>query len=639
METKKITIPKEIFEKTFLKDSYFKEGGTKDRKELHKALTGEYMFENEDEKSVNAEIEKNEYIFDSQGIKKAEGNTHENGGIEVNLEENTRIISDHLKLSAKEVKKINDLYDLGAKTSDTYAKVLDKFGRKSGLDKINKELEEYIAKLDKQQKETKDETTLALNTEYLTEEINEEFKEKAPLEKEREIVFNSLFEMQEASKTKEKDKNSFQTGGIMTYNGDPVIEMGKKYNISPERAKELIASFKKGGKVLSEYQNAGTYTAEKQRERFKDFYKEAQALGYEGDANPNAKDLGVEAGKLQKFMAEKAPEAVLSYFLESGQPMTAKGVDMLKQQNPEAFQQLGLSINKDSASYTTEEKEKLKQTLGNKLDNNFWIEQFKDNKWDWRFPAVSPNMIAQPIGMANQLPTAQGILQPNEIIQPLPAVEQSPSEKITQPNISGMFLTPDQTPLSPGSQMAHLKPQRRFERIDPIYISPERQLAEIDRQQQQAYNNISMLPDQQAAAVFSSMGANTADATSKVIGEVNRYNAQAQEGANRTNAQIAQSEENAAWQDALNYERNTYLAKDKTDQDWRAYYNRLAENQMNDWKTIEILNRGNAMNPEVQFTGQGYEVAKPTFSIPNTSAQATTKKTTPKKKNGGRFKK
>jgi len=68
---------------------------------------------------------------------------------------------------------------------------------------------------------------------------------------------------------------------------------------------------------------------------------------------------------------------------------------------------------------------------------------------------------------------------------------------------------------------------------------------------------------------------------------------------------------------------------------------------MNDWKTVEILNRGNAMNPEVQFTGQGYEVAKPTFSVPPaTLAQTTTaptKKTTPKKKaiakNGGRFKK
>lgn len=77
--------------------------------------------------------------------------------------------------------------------------------KKSGLNKITEELEEYIAKLDKQQqKRAKDETTLALNTQYLTEEINEEFEKKKPLEAIREQVFDLTFKLQRSFKTRRK---------------------------------------------------------------------------------------------------------------------------------------------------------------------------------------------------------------------------------------------------------------------------------------------------------------------------------------------------------------------------------------------------------------------------------------------------
>jgi hypothetical protein len=99
----------------------------------------------------------------------------------MDLEDGTRILSDYLKVGAKNAKILNDQFDLGVKASDTYATVVEKFNKKSGLNKITEELEEYIAKLDKQQQETKDETTLALNTQYLTEEINEEFGYKGEL--------------------------------------------------------------------------------------------------------------------------------------------------------------------------------------------------------------------------------------------------------------------------------------------------------------------------------------------------------------------------------------------------------------------------------------------------------------------------
>ena len=277
------------------------------------------------------------------------------------------------------------------------------------------------------------------------------------------------------------------------------------------------------------------------------------------------------------------------------------------------------------------------------------MEGFTDKKWDWRFPQLSVNTGVKSIGTPannieafniNKFSTA-----PEEQV-PTPTAEEAKQK--TNSN-RGFLLLPDQTPMTPDSQMAHLKPNRRFETIDPVFISPERQLAEIARQQQNAYTNISMLPDQQAAAAYSVVGANTAEASNKAISETVRANAAAQESANRFNAQVRQNEENAAWQDALNYERNTYLAKANVDKSWRNFYDRINAQQINDWKYIEWLNRGNAMNPEVQYTPEGYVIAKPTFSNnpdvnrlaqgQNTPTENLAPRTVKKKKCGGRFKK
>ena len=147
MKTKKISIPKDIFEKNFL----FQKGGTKEREKVHKSLTGEYAFGIDSENNVNSELEDGEFLQDSNGIKEVEGKKHSEGGEKMALEDGTRILSDYLKVGARNAKVLNDQFDLGVKASDTYATVVEKFNKKSGLNKITKELEEYIAKIDKQQ--------------------------------------------------------------------------------------------------------------------------------------------------------------------------------------------------------------------------------------------------------------------------------------------------------------------------------------------------------------------------------------------------------------------------------------------------------------------------------------------------------
>ena len=703
MKTKSISIPKDIFEKNFL----FQKGGTKEREKVHKSLTGEYAFGVDSENNVNSELEDGEFLQDSSGIKEVEGKKHSEGGEKMALEDGTRILSDYLKVGAKNAKILNDQFDLGVKASDTYATVVEKFNKKSGLNKITEELEEYIAKLDKQQQETKDETTLALNTQYLTEEINEEFEKKKPLEAIREQVFDLTFKLQEASKTAEKNKEEFQTGGTMTYNGDTVIQLANKYGINPDKAKELIAKFQPGGLYdVPEDTRGNIYSPLNPNnplffgqvpqpitnQRVANAY-EKEKYGYQkpnrdwkdfGELNKNEQasllsDIGrVFPTLAKKFLKDGVPKNPSDFQKAVNDHYETLKTDA-KKLYPEGSEELNNFIKSvDKEKFTVSSKAKDFKGLVTDIDNKFG--DYTSTRPNFAFDVLPKDVLTEVknsgINTASELKQAfpdyyKKYVEPKglssdfwlDMVEP-PKVSTPAQQQVTQAPAStptaeevkqktnsnrGFLLLPDQTPMTPDSQMAHLKPNRRFETIDPVFISPERQLAEIARQQQNAYTNISMLPDQQAAAAYSVVGANTAEASNKAISETVRANAAAQESANRFNAQVRQNEENAAWQDALNYERNTYLAKANTDQSWRNFYDRINAQQINDWKYIEWLNRGNAMNPEVQYTPEGYVIAKPTFSNnpevnrlvqgQNTSTENIAPRTVKKKKRGGRFKK
>ena len=650
----KIEVPKEIFENIF-----FAEGGQK--KNLHKAMTGEYQFALNMEKPVaepNAEVEGGEYILDSKGIRKFEGKSHEKGGMPVKLEEGSRIISNHLKIGVDLAKELSSSLKLPFKATDTYAKALDRFTNASGLTKVNEEMQKLIAKMDEQKANSNDKETFALNNQFLNNALNNKSKEKEPLEKERAKFFDMIFKKQEQSKKEE-------SGYKMEMGGD-YLGIASKYSISPERAKELL-------KNLPHYQD-GTpeYTEKDRRNRFKDFVTSARVAGYEGDVNMNAKDLGAEAGKLQKFMVENYPERVRNYFEVSGQPLTAKHVDLLKAKSPWAFKVTGIAPNKPSASYTNEEKLKLKKAFAeadenqsvagedNKNYNNFILEGFNDEKWDWRFPvsAVTDKSNIKPIGakMLSSTPTVSKMPQPaiTKLETPLKFPEKAPAkelEEVRDKNRRGLLLLPDQTPLMPSSIQPSLKIQRRYSRIGYNDISPEQALTEMNRSEVGAQNQLKDMSPQQRAAATAALVANANTTSNKVIADVNRTNAAGRNAVDVYNAKVSDAEENASAGDALDYEKRTYMAQNAYEQNLNNFYNRLQKNQMNNWKTVEGFNRFNALNPDVQFTGEGYEVNRNPVLTSNEQrylsdlyesdklAKKQTKKKTPAAKFGGRFKK
>ena len=576
-------------------EQQFQKGG-----EFVKKLTGEYTTPlDENDPSVNAEVESGEYLQSPDGnITKALGEPHEKNGTPVNLEGGTRIVSDHLKLGVQNAKHYKENFDLEVKASDTYAKVLDKFTKKSGLQKIVDEQEKVISQIKKSEEAAQGsstaQSTTDLNKRFLSQKLAELEQEKAPLEEARKSLLNDVFNKQEESKPAEKEE---------MYSGEDMEE------------------FQDGGMNQS---------------RFDDRYNELKALGYTGTKN---------VGQMQAWLNQNYPQDVVNYFTESGQPMTAKHVDIIKQNYKDVFKSTGVPPNKPSASYTAEEKAKLQQALGERATPEFIQEGFNDNKQDWRFPIMGTNL--QSIGLQNT--------QPQQIVAPaLPNMYQAPTVQ-TEPPVEAvqgqtptgkplnLMTLPNQSPMLPDSLEGALKVTRRYDRISPMQLSTEQQLGDLRSQEAQAINQINQLPESQRAGALANLAAITQQNIAKINADVNRTNIASENQAQQFNAQTQAQEENARASDLQNYENKIMRAKATTDADVRGYYNQLAAGNLANYNAIQNVNLLNQMYPNYGFTGQGVEQTQgaPLFSASQATANGipvNTKKKATKKRFGGKTK-
>lgn len=715
----KIEIPREVFENIF-----FANGGTK--KELVKELAGNYQAPLTKDRLhlANAEVEKNEYVFDSNGIRKFGGNTHEKGGTPVKLEEGSRILSDHLKIGADLAKQLTKSLKLPFRATDTYAKALDRFNKASDLPKLNKEIEDLILKMDSQK--LKDKTTLALNNQFLNNTLNTKNKQKQPLEKEMAGFFDMLFEAQESSK-KEDSGYKMQLGGSY-------MEIASKHGIDPERAKEILKNLPRYQDAEAQYpkpeseetppiqlrtkskgydqENPYFFLNPGREGRVKDWlgdqmYKAEYELGdlsakaarfkdlaenvgfpYSDSDFKSQKSLDDFAGRLQAYNIEKYPELAYDYGLNV-EP-TRQGLQYLVDNKIIKPEDYGIKIVNGKVargSYDTlsSDAENRLQAVIQKLPENkqkeFSFTNYKDNLGYFRgfktkdqefteeeykrfisenepvgggyFKTKVPGAYIKPVIIGEKAPenTPGNELQiPQKPLEKTPPIDGKKEEVVTEEakRRRGLLLLPDQTPMLP-NLLPSLKVQRRFSRIGYNDLSPEQQLAEMNRSASATRQSLETLSPQQKAAAEIGLTANENMMSNKVIADVNRANSAARNAVDVYNAKVSDAEENTSAQDALDYERRTHTALGNYDKELQSYFNRLQENQMNNWKTVEALNRYNALNPDVQFTGEGYEVNRnPGFSesakqyLDNLYKEDKTtrkKSKTATAKFGGRFKK
>ena len=640
--TNKISIPKKIFENLF-----FKEGGTKEQ--IFKELTGEYQYsldEEDSEEEPNAEIEGGEYIFDSRGVRKAEGNTHERGGMPVKLEEGTKIISDHLKVGADTAKRIEKMLDLPVRPNDTYATVIDKYNKKSGLDEINDKLEEFMGIMKKQKEEVKDKNTSNLNLDFLNKKLYDLAQKKKPIKKEREQLFNAIFQIQEMSKKQEEGKEYKKA------NGGHIDSLAAKYGISPQRAAELAS--------LPMYQSAGTYLrgdmnmdgvvdAKDTVDRFGNPLS-SSPLGMDysqlWDAN---KDIILNSTNRTDFTNNPRTVRTLPYTpVEINKNPIWQGDNYKKSWLPlveatwkdqERVKKIDQWLTENRGKFAPNIQEQLKGLTGEARYN-----EIKKLATDTK-PGPFHDAVLQAMTAVKQQEESAATPEEEETTSEVAPLTVGKTQKVM-----GILGAPIR-PISMPQWHPSTKIDTKIGQIDPAYISPNEAISEIDR----AASNIDfsgMSPQQQAFAKIQTLGNQTA-AINKEIAGANRYNAQAQNAADIYNAKAADTQDLYRGQNALSYEQRTLTGLGNWENDYQNMINQRFRDQTNNWKYVNMMNAQNAYNPNVQFTGNGYEVTyDPRFAnvedqtrfVESQYEPTTTKKTKAKAKNpaskfGGRFKK
>lgn len=648
----KIEIPKEIFENIF-----FAEGGEK--KKLNRALTGEYQFALDSQNPAaepNAEIEGGEYVLDSQGVRKAEGKSHERGGMPVKLEEGTKIISNHLKVGAQLAKQLSEMLDINVKATDTYSKVLDKYTAKSGLKEKNDELEKYINLMEQEKKNPKNKDTSNLNIAYISKKINELTNEKKPLEQERLEVFNMVFQAQE------QDKEGSEQEAYRMEMGGEITNIARKYGISEERAMELLElpQYKIGGdkdkkkkkKTITgekktalgenkfstrkrEKQSAGKEVygdVESAQEALQQLYRNFPDLVYSDDTLKNSVEID-NRGNLKfknNVKLNTAQKVIGSLQTKMNDRMTASAQNVIN--NPGVY---GEDAVKQAQEYLTNQtfndKEiargfdsKLGQftsgrySMGMNLvtpedkkflnDNGiFTLRQLKESPLRSK---LSPDSLRNITDVEKQIGNTNADYAINQFDlkeEDVPGEEPlKPINLGERPTNWGILDLPRRTKFYPTLQPA-LKVATRYNEVDPVKISPEQQLAEADRTNQAMMTQLTEnLSGSQAAAAGIGLAANDIMNRNKVISDTNRFNAAAQGQADNYNAQIGDREQDMENQNALSYEQRTLRGISNYENDLNNLWNQDYEDRVDRWKTTEMINAQNAYNPQVQYTGYGY---------------------------------
>lgn len=568
-------------------------------------LTGNYLTEMQGI-SPNVEVEDGEYVKNSQTgqIQEVVGETHDKGGVKVNLPKDSKVLSDYTKIGAELARQLSKKYDVKLKASHTFSDVMDKVNVKIGVTKLEEEEKEYLRKIEKQINSTIDERTKEINLKFLAKEMEELQSEKEQVNVIKNQIFEEIFQEQERlPKKNQLQKNKMQEGGVVEQfamlTGENLEELLQKLEALPEEEKQQLLAEMQA--VVDEMQpeqmmEEGGQTQDqtppllnkKQRQELLDFhYNQIKEMGYDGK-----KDIG----EMQKWMVKNYPDEVVKYFGEDGEDLTAKHVDIAKNKFKDAFKTANIPLNKRSADYTVEEKKRLKQALGDRADKDFLLEGFQDNLWDRRFP-LAPQKQTTSTPQPTATTTTQ-TPQQEEVITPQTEQERN-SMTVDRLN---MAMLPQPFILPPSALRGVYKPEVDLTRLEPIKISPESSLAAIEAQRL-ASSDLQFLPESQRASVMANMLGTTQNAATQATMQANNANAQMQFNTDQYNAQVADKEALLNTQMAQQYEAKMLGALRNTEIDLRNFYNQISAQNRQNFLDISTLNLMNQMTPNFKSTG------------------------------------
>lgn len=214
--------------------SYLQEGGQVTNADV---MTGAYLVQTP-VGQPNAEIETGEVLKDGAtgNIQVAVGDTHENGGIKVELSNGTKVLSDFTKIGAQKAKLFRKEFDIkNIKATDTFASVMEKYNKDLGWNKLIDEEADTIEEIANQEQSDIEATTKDLNLNHLSTKLQGIDVNKELLKPSQDEAFEKIFAEQEKLPKKQQEK--MQEGGQFDEN---IIALSQQYNIAPERVMELL---------------------------------------------------------------------------------------------------------------------------------------------------------------------------------------------------------------------------------------------------------------------------------------------------------------------------------------------------------------------------------------------------------------
>ena len=395
----------------------------------------------------NAELEKDEYLNDAEGVHKMQGDTHEDGGIAMNLNEGDRILSDEGKPNKKYRKALEEKYGIKIKEGDTFAKILDRVNGKIGFKNVQEGERDLIKKAEKNQ-DVKDEATRVMNEKLLADKASILEKVKNFKNAKKQEAFDTLYAVQEDQKPVSKELENgvyvdeetgmqvkFEDGGMMWRKSDlpHIIRLKhqnslkddasvkehlmqkmrdggmavKKYDEGGKKGKVTLTKLQKDRKyglaALTEYVNSKSDRPDYAYGDLENTYKRGKYLSDQRDIkydDINPKDLnsqGMMFGRTQKYDFQYTPNLAIDYGLDA--PLTKNGVvafleneslsSKLKKQNPALYDKLsktgrGMLENK----YSEAENKEVSDLVKSEGDDNFKANFAKSNYND---ASLTPN--------------------------------------------------------------------------------------------------------------------------------------------------------------------------------------------------------------------------------------------------------
>ena len=605
----------------------FQEGGKITNADL---MTGHFLT---DMPNPNLEIEKNEQVKNSQTgqIQKAVGATHEDGGIKVNLPDNSKVLSDFTKIGAENAKKFQKQFDIAFKASHTFADVMDKVNNKIGLTKLIEEEKEYSEKVEKQLKSSIDEATKKVNLNFLSKEIEKLEKKKEMLKPIQDRIFEDIFAQQEKIPKKSDGYTLLKQegGGVQNQQPSPEEIITAFSQLTGQDPQEIIAQLQQ---MQPEEQNQALQQMVAALQQGQQNPQEEQMEGQMSNPQEEQQEMPVaqEGTQVNPYLQNSTlisdftntpktlenlpytPRDTNSNEIWKGnnyeniwKPLVEKSLS-----NPEQAKKIDnwLTANKDK--FAPNIQKQLEGLTGEKR-----IEKIKYLATD-KFPGLFHNAVLEAIKTTSPTKVKEATKKAEE--QPITKEEQAKKSRMVEKTVTAQIpfnfiLPPDalQTPAN-FSYNASRKDSIKGA-IDPYLVNSAANF-------QALVDSMTYAPENQRAAVLASGMASQQASANQAIGAVTQANTQQQKETDDYNASQADKEQLMNINLKKDYETKASAAVRNTGIDWRRYFNQLNQENRQKFLDISALNMLNQVTPNYQSNGADIFFNNASANVSNSQA-------------------